>query len=245
MSIAFNGSNQYLKFSGSQIASLTAASEQTMTGWFKTATTTSNYGLLFHVNNADETSLYSGVEAWTSGDFRPWFNGSRGDAWGTRAANTWVYVAWYNDGSGNVGGATAQTGLTSGASFAVHPGASSGASATLVNFQVGRLGTNGAYLSGEACCVRIFSAKLTTTQLYSEAISATPVLGSCVANWRMATNADLTDTVGSKVFTAFNTPSTGSTEPTDIAGASTTRGMPFGNRSTAFNGGRIFTGPIY
>jgi hypothetical protein len=29
-----------------------------------------------------------------------------------------------------------------------------------------------------------------------------------------------------------------------IAGASTTRGMPFGNRSTAFNGGRIFTGPI-
>jgi hypothetical protein len=28
------------------------------------------------------------------------------------------------------------------------------------------------------------------------------------------------------------------------AGGSTTRGMPFGNRSTAFNGGRVFTGPI-
>jgi hypothetical protein len=28
------------------------------------------------------------------------------------------------------------------------------------------------------------------------------------------------------------------------AGGGTTRGMPFGNRSTAFNGGRIFTGPI-
>jgi hypothetical protein len=28
-------------------------------------------------------------------------------------------------------------------------------------------------------------------------------------------------------------------------GGGTTRGMPFGNRSTAFNGGRIFTGPIY
>jgi hypothetical protein len=220
MPIAFNGSNQYLKFSGSQIGSLTAASAQTLAGWFKTTSATTNYGLLHQVNNADETSILSGIEAWTSSDFRPWFNGSRGDAWGTRAANTWVYVAWYNDGSGNVGAASAQTGLTSGSSFAVHPGASSGASATFNNFQVGRVGTNGIYLAGEACCVRIFSAKLTTTQLYSEAISATPVLGSCVANWRLATNADLTDSVGSKVFTAFNSPSTGGTEPTDIASGS-------------------------
>jgi hypothetical protein len=32
---------------------------------------------------------------------------------------------------------------------------------------------------------------------------------------------------------------------TYTAGGGTTRGMPFGNRSTAFNGGRVFTGPIY
>jgi hypothetical protein len=32
---------------------------------------------------------------------------------------------------------------------------------------------------------------------------------------------------------------------TITAAATTTRGMPFGNRSTAFNGGRVFTGPIY
>jgi hypothetical protein len=27
--------------------------------------------------------------------------------------------------------------------------------------------------------------------------------------------------------------------------AGSARGAPFGNRSTAFNGGRVFTGPIY
>jgi hypothetical protein len=88
-------------------------------------------------------------------------------------------------------------------------------------------------------------AKLDATQLELERPLATPHANKssiCVDNWKFVTNGsgDNGHTMTTTGSVTYETD-----EPSYIsAGGSTTRGMPFGNRSTAFNGGRIFTGPI-
>jgi hypothetical protein len=236
MSIAFNGSNQYLNYQVGQIGSLTYGDAYSMCGWFKPTSTASAYGLMMGVNPADHNTTYSGILTWTSSDFRGMYNGSRGAQFGTRSASGWVYCAYSCDASGNATSATAQTGLTSGSSFATDAN-SNGATASFNGFVIGREATSN-YLAGEACCVRIFSAALTTTQFYNEAISPTPVLGSCVANWRLATNSDLTDTVYSYALTAFNSPSTGSTEPTELTASTVVPGIWLSRQNRAFGSAR-------
>jgi hypothetical protein len=93
------------------------------------------------------------------------------------------------------------------------------ASEALDDLQIGRVGANGQYMSGSVCCFRVFDSTLTLAEWVAEARSATPVKSGCVANWRLANNGDLTDTVSGYVLTAYNSPTTGADEPTDIAAA--------------------------
>jgi hypothetical protein len=109
--------------------------------------------------------------------------------------------------------------------------------------------TVGAYLGGAGellgslCCLRGGSGTLTMAEKKAERDSATAVKAGAYIDWRMDTTSSTPTYTGT--LTTTGSPSTDTDEPSNIASASTTRGMPFGNRSTAFNGGRILTGPLY
>jgi hypothetical protein len=112
--------------------------------------------------------------------------------------------------------------------------------------------TIGSYLDGgqefrgSICCFRTWAATLSLAEMQLERDSAVAVKSGAFVDWRMATAAGTpTFSSGSYALNTTGTPTTDAAEPSNISAASTTRGMPFGNRSTAFNGGRVFTGPIY
>jgi hypothetical protein len=90
------------------------------------------------------------------------------------------------------------------------------------------------------------AGELSSAQLNTERQSASIVISTVgssgkVAHWPF-NNSD-SDTNGG----GFTMVRTGATLDTSLPtfGSATARGAPFGNRSTAFNGGRVFTGPIY
>jgi hypothetical protein len=90
---------------------------------------------------------------------------------------------------------------------------------------------------------------LNTTAMETERTSATAVQAADrLSSWKLPSESDLTDDINSKTLTVMSGKTAGTnnaSEPGWIsAGGSTTRGTPFGNRSTAFNGGRVFHGPI-
>jgi hypothetical protein len=160
--------------------------------------------------------------------------------------DSWYYIAfmqnsgvdrriyWCNEGD---------TGdLTAGAN-----GASLGSATAFNRITVGAYVGGGSEFRGSICCFRVYSGTMTQAEMKAERDSATAVKASPVVSWRMATTADTSPTFsnGSYSLTNSGSPTTDTDEPSNIASASTTRGMPFGNRSTAFNGGRVFTGPIY
>jgi hypothetical protein len=90
---------------------------------------------------------------------------------------------------------------------------------------------------------------LNTTAMETERTSPTAVQATDrLSSWKMPSEADLSDDINSKTLTVMSGKTAGTnnaSEPGWIsAGGSTTRGMPFGNRSTVFNGGRLLRGPI-
>jgi hypothetical protein len=108
----------------------------------------------------------------------------------------------------------------------------------------------GARMIGLISDVAIYESLLTQGQreaLLTYAPNMTAQVGATPV-WYRALQSALTDAndIGTGGLVNTGSVPTSATNPslTRSAGASTTRGMPFGNRSTVFNGGRIFTGPI-
>lgn len=218
MSVSLNGNVANYLSIASSLGGMTLASAKTICGWFKPANTNANK-CAFRTDGWKGSGIqFRATAAATSWDQD---NNYLTDI-GTYTANTWYYVFIRRSSSSF----SYEYGwVPSGGSSVTYQGAiGTSDTSTLTGLYLGVYdvsGTKWDAWNGEICCVRVFSSQLSDAAILQEKAGATPVnTGTLVANWRLATNSDLTSTVNSYALTATGTVSTGSTEPTDIAGAS-------------------------
>jgi hypothetical protein len=226
MSVALNGTNQYLRIA-TVIGAMTHHSAKTWCGWFKPSSAV-QAGWLVTNPSSDESNCVHGLESETSNDFRGWGTGGRGSNFGSFTPGTWYFIAMYkgntSSNSTDLFYAVAPSGFDDTGDFAVDNSAAGGTADDFNRFVIGRRDSGGTFFAGEVACVRIFNTKLTLAELLLEAKSATPVkTGNIVANWRLANVSAgyLDSTVGSYTLTPFNSPTAGATEPADISGVVT------------------------
>lgn len=224
MSISLNGNSaNYLRIA-SALGFADPPGAITVAGWVKPANTNARKTAFATIDPNGYLPI-QGFRLEDDGTLRPIHNGNVFVSAGAYSANTWYYV--FAKRSADIftpsgGAGVSGSGFDADGDFSTSTGTASDWG--FVQFDIGIEGTSGYPWNGEICCVRVWNTELTLAELRAEALSATPVkTANLRANWRLATNTDLTSTVNGYTLTANGTVSTGSTEPTDIAGGPTAK----------------------
>lgn len=237
MSISFNGTSSVASVVSS-FGGITMNSAKTICGWFKATANNREQCVMTQISSDGFSFEDLGVTTTSGGEIAGFANnGLATPAFGSYSGGTWYFVYGRRAAGNNsdeYGIATSGCLFDSDGDFTTHGGDVISTTSNVWNrWYIGTRGTTSRFFGGEICCVRIFNANLTQAALRLEAVSATPVAGSCVANWRLATSSDLTSTVGSYTLTGTAL-STGSTEPADITAPAPT--ITSINDSTLVNG---------
>ena len=219
MSVSLNGSSSFLSIASNFGVESNVAC--TITAWVKPANTTSakmafafldgTYvcynGIRLNGGTANLSGYSSSATAWTG--------------FGSYSQDVWLFVASTRAGTGNAGAHCAASGLDATGDFTSRTDITRYTNTGGYDkFEIGRKGEDGYNFNGEICCVRVWNANLSLSELLAEALSDTPVRSDdLAANFRLANSSDLSSTVGEYTLSATSI-SSGSTEPTDIEGSS-------------------------
>jgi hypothetical protein len=225
-------------------------------GWFKVVTWSTYNPILCVTNQLDRDFC---IEQYTTGSgsspdtVRTAVNTSGVDSTRTIATGVWKYVAFSRPSGGGSG--TVFVGTESDGTLTQNTGVDmTGLGSNAINhILVGALAdpalvTN---FNGEWAHFRVFTRELNNADWVAERDSTTPLGANCYLAWSGNDATDTADLSGNSRTWSAVTNGTGSVTngasnpPPGAYSAGGARGMPFGNRSTAFNGGRVFTGPIY
>lgn len=222
MSISITkASGNYLYCNPAQFGTMQRLSAMTLALWFKPATTGATAQHVSYLSSTANGDVFG--FKFTDTGTTPYFNATAKTAIEAPTAATWHYYAQSqasnNASSGKYGLVASGSG-----SFAYdrENEGGSGSTATIAYLSLGGTTWNQTNdYGGEVCCLRVWNAQLTATELTAEMNSATPVrTANLIADWRLSTVSDLTSTVNSYALTKLGTGvTTGATEPTDISAA--------------------------
>jgi hypothetical protein len=247
MSLQFNAIGDYAEIYN-DAAALGSSVNTTVLVWYRKEDSTLDHTIMEirHLgvidgwrisSTAGNVQAYSSIGGGTTTDY-------------ALASNTYAALALVRNGRYTSWYAWTEAGVRTDVSLSVDQ-TDYGTNTSIVSFGNGQRGY-GDTASGQYRYGRVWARALTATELDAE-VAMTPSSGTPAASttnlrgsWALADGTTTTDWSAAGNALTINSGSTGTDEPTiPGGGGSTTRGMPFGNRSTAFNGGRILTGPLY